>query len=179
MSAPLRVSSKVKLAAALGISPPTLYAYLRLPDSPPARNGYWYVSDFRKFITKKRDVMEVGEKQQLQLQLLRAKLDRERHGLDESRGITRQQIVDELLSHFDIVLQVIRTGFYRMRVELAPRFAGLSAREIYKMWDQREIQLFDDVCRELRKRAGVTITEKDTRPATNVIQLGERKAAAG
>lgn len=172
-----RVSSRTKLAEALGISAPTLYAYSRLPDSPPARNGYWYVSEWRKFVTKKRSVMETGEKQQLQLELLRAKLDREKYGLAESSGTVRQQILGELQAHFDTALQVIRTGFYRMRVELAPRFAGISAREIYKMWDQREMQLFDDVCRELRKRAGATITEKETRPASNIVPM--REAAAG
>lgn len=178
MSAPLRVSSKVKLAAALGISPPTLYAYIRLPDSPPARNGYWYVSDFRKFITKKRSVMEVGEKQQLQLELMRAKVDRERHALDESRNTTRRTILDELLADFVTAAQVIRFEMYRMRMELAPTFSGMSAREIFKRWEQRERQLFDHVHRELLKRAGVTVTEKDTRPATNVIQLDERKAVS-
>ena len=179
MSAPLRVSSKVKLATALGISPPTLYAYLRLNDSPPARNGYWYVSDFRKFITKKRDVMETSEKQQLQLELLRAKLDREKHGLDESRGTTRQQILDDLQADFITAAQVIRFELYRMRMELSPTFAGMDARSIYKKWEHRERTLFDRVSRELFKRAGATVTEKDTRPATNVIQLDERKTATG
>jgi hypothetical protein len=179
MKTPLRVSSKAKLADALGIARVTVYQYLRLPDSPPVRNGYYYVSEWRKFITKKRDVMEVGEKQQLQLELLRAKLEREQHGLSESRGTVRQEILNDLQAQFETAAQIIRFQLYRMRMELAPAFAGLSAREIYKRWEHREQTLFDDICRELLKRAGVTVTEKSTRPATNVIQLDERKAAAG
>jgi hypothetical protein len=174
-----RVSSRTKLAEALGISAPTLYAYSRLPDSPPARNGYWYVSEWRKFVTKKRAALEVGEKQQLQLELLRAKLDREKHELGESRGTTRQHILSELQAQFETAAQIIRFELYRMRCECSPIWAGLSAREIYRQWEQRERSLFDRVSRELYKRAGVTITEKDMRPVRNVIPLDERKVAAG
>jgi hypothetical protein len=45
-----RVSSKTKLASELGISRQMLYAFCRLPDSPPARHGYYSVPEWRKYI---------------------------------------------------------------------------------------------------------------------------------
>jgi hypothetical protein len=120
MSSPLRVSSKSKLADALGIARVTLYQYCRLPDSPPVRNGYYYVADWRKFITKKRNVMETSEKQQLQLQLLKTKLQREQHCLGEARQATRQKLVEELQTELHAIFTQHITGLRRLMDMLPP-----------------------------------------------------------
>ena len=181
----MRVSSKVKLADALGISPPTLYAYLRLPDSPPARHGYWYVADFRKFITRKRGAMETSEKQQLQLELLRAKVDKERNGVDVVRSTEREKVTNEHVKAAEASHLIARSELYRMKCELCPRFEGLSARQMFSLWTERERKMYYSICQELRKR-GLPVEEENTQPPENVVAFNgngkaptlARKAAA-
>ena len=144
---PLRVSSKVKLADALGVSRVTVYQYLRLPDSPPVPNGYYYVADWRKFITRKRSVMETSEKQQLQLELLRTKVEVTRNGLDSTRTAERQRILDELSEIFISAMWKVRREFDRGITELSPRFEGLSAREIYQLFRERTNQACGTIVR--------------------------------
>src|SRR6266436_103108 len=104
MKSPSRVSSKSKLADSLGISRPTLYAFMRLGDSPPARNGYWNVAEWRQFVTRKKDSVKTCEKEQLQLALLRAKLGREQYVFGEAKETTRNQILDDVTAQFQSVL---------------------------------------------------------------------------
>jgi len=169
MRAPARVSSKFKLAEALGISAPTLYQYLRLPDSPPPKNGYWVVADFRKFITKRRGAMETSEKQQLQLELLKAKVEKERNGVDVVRATEREKATTECAKLVEGSHQVVRSEFYRMRCELCPRFEGLTARKMFALWTERETQMYRAICGELRER-GLAIEEENTRPS-NVVEF--------
>jgi hypothetical protein len=100
MRAPVRVSSKSKLAEALGVAVVTLDAYLRLPDSPPIRNGYYHLKEWREYINRKRDFLKVSEKQQLELELLRTKLKRETHVLNEAKNATERRIREEQEAHF-------------------------------------------------------------------------------
>ena len=172
MKSPHRVSSKVKLAAQLGISPPTLYAYLRMQDSPPARNGFWYVSDFRKFITRKQTASP-DERRQLELDLLKARVAKSQHELDEALGKTRREIWKELLRQFEEVLLLARTEFYRMRVELCPRFETRSAREISRLWGTREDETFRTICAELEKKGQATPDIGAMQPGPNGSKLAE------
>jgi hypothetical protein len=167
------VSSKYKLAAALGVACPTVYAYLRLPDSPPVRDGYYHVAEWRKFVNRKRDVLKVSEKQQLELELLRTKLKRETHVFNEAKNVTERRIREEQEAHFLTAAIMIRDGLIRMRGELSPRFASMDARSIFKLWDEREQALFDSVCERLTKLAGATIQEKDVRPPISVVTFSQ------
>ena len=73
------------------------------------------------------------------------------------------------MNGFVSIAQMIRSGLYQMRNELAPAFAsGFDARGIYRSWEDRERQLFAAVCAELEKKAGAQIDEPDTR-AENVV----------
>ena len=174
MRTPSRVSSRSKLAEALGISGPTLYAYSRLPDSPPARNGYWYLSDWRKFITRKRSVMETGEKQQLQLELLKTKIEVTRNGLDTIRAAERQRILDELSATFTLAMWKARREFDRAITELAPRFEGLSARAMYQLWRERTHKACGTIVHELNKGTGAKVSVTETEPT--IIQFATEGA---
>jgi hypothetical protein len=174
-----RVSSKTKLASELGISRQTLYAFCRLPDSPPARHGYYPVSEWHKYITRKRDFLNMSEKEQLQIALLRAKVEREQFDLDQARERTQKEILKKLMTQFVGIAHLIQTECYRMRIELVPRFEGLSAREISKTWDTRERQMWKTIVAELQKRTGANVEEKDTPPAVNGILFDRRRAVAG
>jgi hypothetical protein len=179
MSSPLRVSSKVKLAEALGISRPTLYAFLRLPDSPPARNGYWYVGDFRKFITRKRDSVSASEKEQLQINCLKVRLEREQHELAEARQSTNDRLRREWIERLHEVFSILRTRLYHERLQCAPRCEGRGARQIFAVLDEGERRAFNTVADAIMERAGQTVTEESTRVVKNVIEFEERKAATG
>jgi hypothetical protein len=169
MKTPLRVSSKAKLADALGVSRVTVYQYLRLPDSPPPRNGYYYVAEWRKFITRKRAIMETGEKQQLQLELLKTKIETARNGLDTIRAAERQRILDELSATFTLAMWKARREFDRAITELAPRFEGLSARAMYGLWRERTNQACGTIIRELNRKSGAKINATETEPT--IIQF--------
>ena len=172
MKSPLRVSSRVKLAEALGISRPTLYAFARLPDSPPARNGYWYVRDWRRFVTRKRGSVKTTEKEQLQLDLLRTRLEREQHCLSEARSSSYNEARAELLAQVEGVFGLIRTELFHLRVELSPQFEGLNARAIHRAWKDGERRVFERVCKELAKRiGGRALSEESSRPVENVVPL--------
>jgi len=175
MSAPLRVSSKVKLAEALGISRPTLYAFMRLPDSPPPRNCYWYVKDFREFITRKRGSVNASDKEQLQIALLDARLQRERYEFDEARETTYKKVREDLLRQFTAVLHLIKSRWYRLRNELSPKFASLdNPRAIFQLWEQSEAKVMNELANELERRTGAKLPEKDTLPAAvNVVNFGQ------
>jgi len=179
LSAPSRVSSRTKLAAALQISRPTLYAYARLEDSPPARDGYWYIAEWRRFITRKRDSLQSTEKESLQAALLRAKLAREQYDLDQLKDRTRNEIKESLLTEFLTAAHVIRDKLHRLRGQLAPVFAGASSREIYRLWGTAERELFANVCAELSRRAGVRVEEPDTRSTDGVVVAFKNRNSNG
>src|SRR5690242_4482867 len=151
-----RVSSKTKLADALGISRQTLYAFCRLPDSPPAKHGYYVVADWRKFINRKRQPVRVSEKEQLQIALLNARLERERYELEQVRT-ARQQILAELAESFISAMQTLRAGFDRMVRDTAPKLEGLTAQEIAKVWRSRQDQAYQEIVKALNKKADTKI----------------------
>jgi hypothetical protein len=172
-----RVSSKRKLAEALQISPPTLYAYMRLADSPPARNGYWYVGDFRRFITKKRDVMEMSEKRQLEVELLRAKLEKERYCLAEAQDSTRKQILEQVVSEFDSVFRRHIGGLRRLTDTLPPRLTGLGPQEIHSTLKNELQRAFNDCIAWLEERTGAAVrVETD---ADKLVPFEEPRKAVG
>jgi hypothetical protein len=180
MKPPSRVSSRTKLAEALQISRPTLYAFARLPDSPPARNGYWHVAEWRRFVTRKKGSVKASEKEQLQIAVLRAKLEREQFDLDTARERTRNEIRDDLMQGFVSVAQLIRGGLYRMRTELSPVFAsGVDARGVYRAWENKERELWAVVCAELTKKSGARIDEPDTRAENVVVPIVGKRNGRG
>src|SRR6266496_3190094 len=162
------VTNKTKLAAALGISRTLLYEYQRLPDAPaPCADNRWSVPAYRKFIASHaKKVKAPNEKEGLQIELLRAKLAREQHDLSESQQSTREKILSEVSEAVSDCNQMLRTEFFKMRNELCPRFEGKSAREMYKMWTDREREAFQKFCDALRKQTGAKIKEENTRPVT-------------
>src|SRR5262249_47023775 len=129
-----------------------------------------------KFITKRRDVMETTEKQQLQLALLRAKVEKERNGADTVRAIERERVTNECVKLGEASHLIVRNELNRMKYELCPKFEGLTARQMFALWTDREDQMYGKVCHELRKR-GLPLEEENTRPAQNVVAFDpERKA---
>jgi hypothetical protein len=176
---PSFASNKTKLAHALGIGRSLLYQFARLPDSPlPRANGMWHVPTWRAFIAKKRESVKASEKERLQIACLKIRLEREQHELDQARETTRKQILDDLTAQFVAAAQLIRTELFKVKNELCPRFEGQSAREIYRLWTDREGEAFKNVTHELNKRTGGRIEERDTRPTVKVGPF-ERRAVAG
>ena len=135
------------------------------------------VGAFRKFIAKKRESVKASEKEQLQILLLRTRLEREQYEFAEVRQATRKKIRADLAAEFVAVAQLLRTELYKMRNEVALTAEGRTAREIYRILTDRENAAFDAVCRELEKRTGANVAEKETRPASNVVAFNGQKAA--
>lgn len=168
MKPPTRVSSRTKLAEALGISRPTLYAFARLPDSPPARDGYWRVADWRKFVTRKKDSVKLAstEKEQLEMELLRKRIHRvdlEIADLDNSR---EEEIANRITGECKQVVDVLVGKFRNMPRELSGIFSALEGpMAIYKRFDAEVRGRFQDAHDELQR------VKKTSRRKDNIIPL--------
>jgi hypothetical protein len=173
-------TNKTVLARCLRISMTLLYEYMRLPDAPaPCADGRWSVTAYRRFIAAhSKQVKAPNEKEALLIRKLQLQCEREEFALRETRQTTRKKILDELTPSFVAAVQLIRTELFKMKNELCPRFEGQSAREIYRLWTNREGEAFKNVTHELNKRTGGRIEEKDTRPAVKVVPF-ERRGVAG
>jgi hypothetical protein len=125
----------------------------------------------RKFIASHAaKVKAPNEAEALKIRKLTLQCEREQHELDTAREKTRNELRDDLMEGFVAVAQMIRSGLFRMRNELAPVFAaGMDGRGIYRAWENRERQLFAAVCAELAKKSGAPIDEHDTRATANVV----------
>ena len=171
-------SNKTKLAACLGISRTLLYQFARLPDAPvPRSDGRHHVPTWRKFIASKRDSIKASEKEQLQILCLKIRAEREQYELDVRRNEVRNEITTQFLARFDRAHGTLATALRRMPDELAPRFEGMSVREIHKAWRGRleEVlaQAVHTICQdEARVRAG------DPRES-NVVPFERKKVATG
>jgi hypothetical protein len=178
-------TNKTKLAQCLGISRTLLYEFMRLPDAPaPCADGRWSVSAFRKFIAKKRDSVKASEKEQLQILCLKIKAEREQHELDVALGEVEAQIHKK---YGDILCrdhEILSSGLRRMVAELAPRFEGLTARQIHGLWKERldlcfaEFQrAFEEADEKAKRESPSQRTMAGPRPK-KIIQFGVKKIAA-
>jgi hypothetical protein len=160
------VATVTELITALEISPTWFYRMRRLPDAPKWRkDGRWSVSKWRTFIRKHQPHIQgrTTEKAQLELALLKARLERQNFDLNESRSATRKAVLKELTAEFEWALEVLRSNLEKVRLELAPRFAGLDVKNIYNQWRARESLMFRDVLAELEGRTGATVKVKEAR----------------
>jgi hypothetical protein len=174
MKTPSRVSSRSKLAEALGISRPTLYAVARLPDSPPARNGYWNVAEWRRFVTRRRDSLKAGEKEQLQIACLKIKAEREQFELDAARDQVRDETTQGLLAKFEKGISLLAFKLNRLPGEAAPILAGMSAGESRKELKRRLDAAQSQSVSEFKEHLGISHGNGETRQ--HVIVPFERRA---
>jgi len=164
--------NKTTLAQCLGISRTLLYAYFKLPGSPmPRHDGRWSVSAFRKFIASHSNKVKMpNETEALKIRCLKIKAEREQHDLDVARGELRAAIERENLTLFRRAFGLLVAQFRRLPDELAPRFEGMSAREIHKKLTERQRQVFAQTAALLR--------EESKEGAENVIPFQEKAVAA-
>jgi hypothetical protein len=176
---PNRVSSKTKLATQLGISRQSLYAFMRLPDSPPARNGYYSVPEWRRYITRRRGEVKFSEKEALQIAVLKVRLERERFELNEFRQLTRRRIFGELSNAFEFAFQRHVSELRRLVDTLPPRLAGCSASEIHAALDQ-ELQRAFDRCRlDVLRQTGQKLAIQNRDESKDTIVPFRKAVAAG
>ena len=168
MKPPKYARNKTTLARCLNLGRNKVVELSQEADFPTvSSNGMYEIETVRRWIRAHKLNGNGSEREAVQLELLKAKLEREKHDLAESRSTTRQKIVDEMLRVFGVCVAMMRTELYQMRYQLAPRFEGLSAREIYSLWEGRERQMYERVYAELRERTGANI-EPET---TNVVSF--------
>jgi hypothetical protein len=129
--------NKTTLAQCLGISRTLLYEYLKLPSAPvPRHDGRWSVQAFRKFIAANaKKVKAPNEAEALKIQLLRIKAERESHELAVARDEVRTGIHDEYRQIFSRIIQSIFPRLRQMTGRLSPKFEGMGARDIKRLWD--------------------------------------------
>jgi len=150
---------------------------MRLGDSPPARNGYWKVAEWRQFVTRKKDSVKASEREQLQILCLKIKAEREQHELDLARGNIEKEIEQKYCDLICRDHEILSSELRRMVTELSPRFQGMSAREICKLWRERLDESF-------RKFLHAFETDQKPEHATQpaqpkkIIQFGAKKIAA-
>ena len=186
MRLPRYANRKSDLARLIGISLTRLYQLQRVPGFPrPRADGRWNVREVERFaLNAAKKLVGPNERDRLQAELLTLKVRRASQELSEFEAVLREQISEPMKASFLKAGYAIRSGIYRMRVELSPRFSGMDARSIFKEWEQRERQLFGSVCGDLLKEAGAQIDEADTRAEKVVVPFkasrtgNERKAAS-
>jgi hypothetical protein len=169
MKGPKYATSKVRLARALNLGRNKVHELSQEVDFPRESSHGWNIEGVRKWMEAHKINGNGSEREAVQVELLKAKLEREKHDLAESRNTTRRKIVDEMLVAVNVCVAMMRAELYQMRYQLAPRFEGLSAREIFAVWEKREREMYSRVYNELRKRTGVDVNEEDTRQKANVV----------
>jgi len=174
MRHPKYASSKVRLARELNIGRNKMHQLTQEIDFPVrSANGMWDVAAVRRWMKQHKANGNGSDRELLQGELLRVKLERERYQLAESRKATREEIRAEFASVFLSAMQTIRGSLDRMSGQLAPQFEGRTAREIRHIWRERQRQTFNEIAAAFNKRTGATVKVEDT--ASNLVQF----AAAG
>ena len=142
----------------------------------PRSDGSHSISAWRKFAKVAREKAKPTEKEGLELKCLRLKAARLEHEIGNREKAIREEVRSELLPIFDLGPMLLKSALYQMRNELCPRFEGMNARAIWRMWDERERQAFNHVYRRLMKKFGIPLTE----PAENIVPVAfdDRKAAS-
>ena len=157
--------NKTKLAQALGIGRSLLYQFARMTDFPPPRaTGMWHIPTVRAFITKKRRSVKASEKEQVQIALLNARLEREGYELQEQRRATRDQIQAEFTASLETSMRMLRVRFDQMVQELCPQFVGLDAGAIRKLWRERQAQAYAEIVKWFNEKTGTTVSVESTEP---------------
>lgn len=156
--------NKTKLATALGISRTLLYEFMRLADFPPPKpDGRWDVSACRKFIAEKRVNIQVSEKEQLQILILKIRAEREQFELDLERGqYMATDAVNEVITRCN---GLIRRHLFRLiECELPGRCEGMTAIEIKKTGVKLLRECLEGLCTEFRPEdsAAIATTNKKT-----------------
>ena len=180
-AAPRFARNKAEASKLAGMSRVTFYHLEKMPGFPrPKADGRWCVSEIRRFALKAAKKIEgPNERDRLGMELLNLKIKRASQELAEFEAALREQISGPMKAAFTKASYAIRSGIYRMRVELSPRFSGMDARSIFKMWEQRERQLWGIVCADLRKEAGAQIQEPETRADKVLIPFKQSKNGNG
>jgi hypothetical protein len=163
-------SSVTELCRAIPVSPTWYYFLRKLPNAPrPLKDGRHSIRRWRAFSKKHQPSQQkvVTEKRQLELQLMRAKVEKHQWELGESQDATRKEVLAALTAEFERALYVLRSHFEKVRLELSPRFAGLPVRSIYTLWRQRENQMLKDVVEDLEARTGTMVKVRAVSQSSN------------
>jgi hypothetical protein len=176
MKAPRYAHTKVEAAKLLGMSRTVLYRLLRLPGAPrPRADGRWSIAELRKFALKAAKQIEgPNERDRLQMELLNLKIQRASQELSEFERKVRAEITDGLVPLFSLGPALLKAGMERIRNELCPRFEGMNARQMWRLWRDGERRVFNEVYAELRKKFDISLTE----PTENVIQFDQKQQRA-
>jgi len=178
MCAPRFASNKTEAARLCGMSRNTLYQLMRLPSFPrPRADGRWCIAEIRRFALKSTKKLEgPNERDRLQMELLNLKIKRASQELSEFERKVREEITTGLVPLFDVGALLLKSGLDRMRNELCPRFEGMGARSIWRLWRDSEKKVFNGVYAELRKRFDVPLSEPTE--AGNVVPFSQKQQMA-
>jgi len=153
-SRPRFARNKRELCRLIGVSHPTLYRALALPNAPrPRHDGRWPVAAIRKFVvTEAKKLQGPREKDRLQTELLTLRIQRATRELADYETAVRSKLEAEMKAHVVSAIQVWGYHVKRLKDELAPRFEALSGREIYELWTARENQVMREFAEDLKKQ---------------------------
>lgn len=132
------------------------------------------VPEWRRFIAARRQKVrgDITQKEELQILLLQARLDRERFELAERDHTIREQIADEIGKVASSVLQQLKYALDGLPNQLAPRLEGLAVMEIFhRLRDALNARLraaadaLDKIAKDSRRK----VVRKRTEGRSNVV----------
>ncbi len=163
---PRFAQNKRELCRLVGVSHPTLYRVLALPNAPrPRHDGRWPVAEIRRFALREARKLEgPKERDQLQNELLNLKIRRASQELSGFEQGIRDEITKEFLAALKSCMAVLVTALRKMPAELSGQFAGMEPMAIYTAWKTRLDQVLEDCGETLRDRAKLDDDELNVIP---------------
>src|SRR5439155_14820329 len=139
MKTPKNVPSVSALARELSMSRQGGRELLKLDGNPKPTKAGHNIAKWKKFIADRAEKAgtQAGAKSRLQIALLEAKLERERHDLAVASGELRRKIAKELLDAAMRCWYAMIAELDRVPNDLPPNLVGCGANEIRKLLKAR------------------------------------------
>jgi hypothetical protein len=169
MKPPRYARNKTALARALCLGRNSIHELSQQPDFPrQSTNGMWSIPEVQKWMRQhKLNGGSMVAREQLQTELLQAKLEREKFLLNEAKAATRTQITDEFTDIFTSAMWTIRAALDRMVTELSPQFEGRTPGEIRRLFHERQTHAFSEIAAAFNRKTGASVTV----PMPNVVKF--------